>query len=112
MIQTIILFILIYIISDKLSHKTLLSNYKWYDDLSLRLYDYEGKLKSALLNLYYFKIFTCRSCNVFWIAMTLYSLFILITSQLNLFGNYLDGVDIVIFSLLTFLVHKVENQNV
>lgn len=93
--------IAIYLIANKLSEYTLLANYEWYNDLSFKLYEYEGKYKSFLTKLYYFKIFTCKSCNVFWISLVIYIL-------LNLLG--LGIVPWLEHALIIFLIHKVENN--
>ena len=90
---TLLTFIIIYLISDKLSDYTLPINYNKYNDLAIKLHLYNGKFKSILTKLYYFKLFTCKSCNVFWISLILHSI---ITPEY------------IIYSLLTFLIHKVE----
>lgn len=94
----IIIFISVYLLADKLSKYTLLSNYTWFDMLSIKLYYYKGKLKNILSKIYYSKLFNCLSCNVFWLSLCIYSI-------LSIFMN----VDILVYSLLTFLIHKIEN---
>jgi len=104
--------IVTYLISDKLSNYTLLSKYTWYDNLAMKLYDYEGKLKSFFRWLYYFKLFTCRSCNVFWVALiALSSLHFFNEAKPNCITNLTPEL-IVTTSLIIFLIHKVENKDV
>lgn len=104
--------IIIYIISDKLSNYTLLSKYTWFDNLAMKLYDYEGRFKSFLQRVYYFKLFTCRSCNVFWIALvTLTSLHSFSEAQRNDI-TCLTPATVLTLSLIIFLIHKVENKDV
>lgn len=76
-----------------------MSNYTWFDMLSIKLYYYEGRFKKLLYKIYYSKIFNCQSCNVFWISLIIY------------FGLsfFVIDIDIVTYSLLTFLIHKAEN---
>ena len=106
------LIISIYLISDKLSHYTLLSNYTWFDNLSMKLYDYEGKFKSLLQKIYYNKIFTCRSCNVFCIILTLSTLLYFFSeAKRNDIVNLTPEI-VVELSLIIFLIHKVENKDV
>jgi hypothetical protein len=108
----IALIIAVYIISDKISNYTLLSNYTWFDNLSIKLYDYEGKFKSLLQKIYYLKLFTCRSCNVFWIALiTLSSLHFFSEAKPSCIINLTPEL-VVTTSLIIFLIHKVENQDV
>ena len=101
-ITTLTLLIIIYLLSDKTSNYTLLSKYTWYDNLFVKLYGYEGKVKTFLTKLYYNKLFTCKSCNVFWISLVTYSILgsiLPITTDLLL-----------IYPLIIFLIHKAENN--
>lgn len=97
----LITFIVIYLLADKISNYTMLSKYIWFDNLSINLHFYKGKYKKILSYIYYSKIFTCKSCNVFWISLTIYSI-------ISLFFV----IDPLTYSLLIFLIHKIENQNV
>jgi len=111
-ITTLTLIISIYLISDKLSHYTLLSNYTWFDNLSMKLYDYEGNFKSLLQKIYYNKIFTCRSCNVFWLSLALLApLHFFSEAKRNDTINLTPTLAIEL-SLIIFLIHKVENPDV
>lgn len=96
---TLLIFMTIYLIASYLSKYTLLSNYEWYNDLSIKLYEYSGKYKALLQRLYYFKLFTCQSCNVFWIALAI--------SFAISFGVVYPFVEL---SLITFLLHKSETN--
>lgn len=81
--------------TDYSSQYFLLSNYSWYNNLSLKLYEYTGKYKSLLQKAYYFKLFNCKSCVVFWLSLIAY--FAL---------SYFTVIDYTIYALITFLIHK------
>lgn len=106
--------IVTYIISDKLSHYTLLSRYTWYDNLAMKLYDYKGTFKSLLHKLYYFKLFTCRSCNVFWTALVTLTITHSFSEDVYVRNDIMNLTPeiVVTTSLIIFLIHKVENQDV
>jgi hypothetical protein len=97
----ILLFIVVYLISSFLSSYALLSKYEWYNNLAVKLYFYEGKLKPLLNKIYYFKLFICQSCITFWISLMIH--FVL---------TYFIVYDYTIYALLTFLIHKIETKNV
>ncbi len=97
----ILILIAVYLLSSFISNYTLLSGYGWYNDLAVKLYCYTGQFKGFLQRLYYFKLFTCKSCNVFWISLLMY------------FGlSYFMVIDYTVYALITFLIHKVENTDV
>ena len=98
--MTFTIFVVIYTLSVFISNYTLLSNYNFYNDLSIKLYEYDGKYKSFLQKLYYFKLWTCQSCNVFWISWIL-----------SLVASYFFMYDATVMSLITFIFHKVEGGN-
>lgn len=96
------LLITVYITAEHLSSLTLLSRYNWFNDLALKLYFYNGFMKSTLQKIYYSKIFTCKSCNIFWISLIIYNI-------INMTG--LIVTQALVLSLLIFLLHKVEGGN-
>lgn len=98
----LVTFMLIYLASDKLSNYTMLSKYIWFDNLSINLHFYKGKFKNILSYIYYSKLFNCKSCNVFWISFIIYMIMSFI----------FVGFDPIILPLLTFLIHKIESENV
>ncbi len=109
-LQTLALIIAIYIVSDKLSNYTLLSNYTWFDNLAMKLYDYKGRFKYLLQKIYYFKLFTCKSCNVFWVSLALLtSLYFFSGAKRNDIMNLTPEL-VVELSLIIFLIHKVETN--
>jgi len=83
-VTLLVIFITLYLISNSLSQYTLLSNYQVYSAIP-------DKIK-------YFKILTCKPCNIFWIYLTLS----FIVSTYMEYNN-------VIFALLAFLIAKIDD---
>lgn len=104
--------IITYTISDKISNYTLLSNYTWFDNLAMELYYYEGKFKYLLQKIYYFKLFTCKSCNVFWVSLALLSALYFFSVAKRNDIIHLTPELVVELSLIIFLIHKVESKDV
>jgi hypothetical protein len=68
-ITSIILLIVIYMISTKLSDYTTLGRYQWFDRLQERLIEKYHNREGLIMGLFNWKGLHCDSCHSFWISL-------------------------------------------
>lgn len=104
--MTLLILILVYLLSSKLSEYTTLLNTVNGSNLHSKLIEFSNKIDLKSFNVYkdkllYSKLFYCKPCNSFWLSLLIYT-------TLNVYSNELNLIQ----SLLIYLINKTNiNEN-